>query len=250
MEEKRIIPCLDLKNGRIVKGVNFEGLVDAGNPVEVAKAYQDMGADEIVLLDISATVENRSTFFDLIEKITKNITIPVTLGGGIKTLEDFEKAFLAGASKVSINSEAFKNPNLIKDAAEKFSSDKVVVAIDVKKVNGVYNVLLCGGKQDTGTDVVTWAKRVEELGASEILLTSLDGDGTKSGFDIPLLKLVTDAVRIPVIASGGAGKKEDFLEAFEKGGADAGLAASLFHFGELRVDELKDYLIKNGVLVK
>lgn len=245
---KRIIPCLDIKNGRIVKGVNFVGLKDIGNPIDAAKAYDEQGADEIVLLDIIGTDESKEIIRNIIPEVAKQIKIPFAVGGGIRDLEDFEVVFGLGASKASINSSAFKTPGLIKDAADKFGSDRIVVAIDAKKTgNDRWNLVISGGKEDTGKDAVEWAKEVEKLGAGEILLTSMDCDGVKNGYDIELTKAVAEAVNIPVIASGGAGKLEDFYDALTAGKADAVLAASLFHFGEVSVPELREYLKERGV---
>lgn len=251
MPVKRIIPCLDIKNGRVVKGVQFENLTDAGDPVACAVAYNTAGADELVLLDISATKEARSIMLEMVSQVAGQISIPVTVGGGIRTLEDFRKSFLAGADKVSINSAAFKRPGLISEAASNFGSDRIVVAIDAKRrTDGKgWDVYLSGGTVNTGMDAVTWAKKAEELGAGEILLTSMDCDGTKSGYDIELTRAVSDAVNIPVIASGGAGKPEHFKSAILEGGADAVLAASLFHFGEIKIIDLKKYLRSEGIEV-
>lgn len=251
MEGKKIIPCLDLKNGRVVKGVNFVNLIDAGDPVETAKMYNDQGADEVVFLDIAATNENRKTMLDVISKAAKQLTIPLTVGGGISTIEDFEAVLGVGASKVSINSAAVGNPKLITEAAKKFGSKSVVVAIDVKKnEKGNYDVVTKGGMYNTHLNAVNWAKKVEELGAGEILLTSMDADGTKAGYDLEITRMVSEAVNIPVTASGGAGKKEDFYDAVTIGKADAVLAASLFHFGEIKVAELKDYLESKNIPVR
>lgn len=248
---KRIIPCLDLKNGRVVKGVNFVDLIDAGDPVETAKMYNDQGADEIVFLDISATNEQRKTMLDVIERAAKEVFIPLTVGGGISSIEDFQAVLNVGADKVSINSAAVNNPKLITEAAQKFGSQCVVVAIDVKKnKDGVYEVVTKGGMFNTHLKAVNWAKKVEELGAGEILLTSMDADGTKAGYDLEITKMISEAVNIPVIASGGAGKKEDFYMALTEGKADAVLAASLFHFGEIKVGELKEYLESKNVPVR
>lgn len=241
---KRIIPCLDINKGRVVKGVNFVNLIDAGDPVEIAKKYNELNADEIVLLDISATNEGRGTMLDVIARAASQITIPLTVGGGIRTIEDIKEILAVGANKVGISSAAIKNPNLISEASKKYGSKCIVVAIDAKKnAKGTFDVYLNGGRINANLDAIEWAVRVEKLGAGEILLTSMDRDGTKAGFDVELTRLVSEAVNIPVIASGGAGKKEDFAEILgEKGKADAALAASLFHFNELEINELKQYL--------
>ena len=247
---KRIITCLDIDNGRVVKGVNFINLKDAGDPVVIAKAYNEQGADEIVLLDINASYEKRGTMLRLVKKVANIVSIPLTVGGGIRTVEDFRQMLEMGADKVSIGSAAVKNPNLILETSRKFGSKKVVIAIDVKKVDDEYHVYIQGGKKDTGLEAISWAREVEKLGAGEILLTSMDADGTKKGYDIEITKKISDAVDIPVIASGGAGKMEDFLEAFTIGGAHAALAASLFHFKEVDIGELKDYLYGEGVNIR
>ena len=251
MKAKRIIPCLDLKDGRVVKGVNFINLVDAGDPVEIAKAYEKAGADEIVLLDITASTEGRGTMLSVIGKIVENISMPVAVGGGIRTLEDIQSILDQGAHKISISSAAVSNPDFINQAAEKFGKEKIVIGIDAK-YNGekeIFEVFVHGGATNTNLNVVDWAKDVEKRGAGEILLTSMDGDGTKNGYDIALTKAVAQAVEIPVIASGGAGKREDFLEVLTDGYADAALAASLFHFKELEIMVLKKYLAENNVIV-
>jgi cyclase len=243
MLAKRIIPCLDVTGGRVVKGVNFVDLRDVGDPVEIASYYEEQGADEIVFLDITATHEGRNTMIDLVERTARQVFMPVTVGGGIRTLNDFRDILRAGADKISVNSAAVRDKTLISRAAEKFGSQCVVVAVDAKRQdNGGFNVVINGGRIDTGLDVIKWAKEVEALGAGEILLTSMDADGTKSGFDIELTKMVCDAVNIPVIASGGCGKLSHFSDVFEKTNADAALAASLFHFKELTVKEVKEYL--------
>ena len=244
----RIIPCLDIKDGRIVKGVRFTDLVDAGDPVEVAKAYDRAGADELFMLDISASRETREVTLDLVERIAAGINIPLTVGGGIKELEDFEQYLNAGADKVSVGSAAIKTPDLIRKAADRFGSSCITVAIDAKRVKGTgWSVFIDGGRTDTGKDAVKWAKEVEDLGAGEILLTSMDRDGTREGYDIELLSTVAETVSIPVIASGGAGKPRHFLDAIVRGKAGAVLAASLFHFKELEIGDLKDYLRRNGI---
>lgn len=250
MYAKRIIPCLDVKNGRVVKGVSFVDLRDAGDPVECAAAYDKQGADELVLLDITATHEGRSTMIDIVSKVANTVFIPFTVGGGIKSVDDFKELLRAGADKISVNSAAVRNPDLINEAAYKFGSQCVVVAIDAKKNKNSWEVYLNGGRIPTGIDAVEWAKEAERRGAGEILLTSMDKDGQKSGYDIELTRAVSESVGIPVIASGGAGKAEHFLDAFTQGKADAVLAASLFHFNELPIPELKEYLAKNNISVR
>ena len=251
MFAKIIIPCLDVKNGRVVKGVSFVDLVDAGDPVECAAAYGKMGADELVFLDITATVEGRKTTIDMVKRVANTIFIPFTVGGGIRRCEDFAELLRAGADKVSVNSSAVRNPALISEAAERFGSQCVVCAIDARrKQGGGFEVYLDGGRTPTGIDAVEWARKAALLGAGEILLTSMDCDGQKNGYDIELTRLVSDAVGVPVIASGGAGKKEHFYDALTVGGADAALAASLFHFKELSLGELKEYLKLRGVSVR
>lgn len=251
MYAKRIIPCLDVNRGRVVKGVNFVNLIDAGDPVECAKVYDKAGADELVFLDITASSDARDTVVDMVEAVAKCVFIPFTVGGGIRTVEDFRRILNAGADKVSVNSAVVKNPELIREAAEKFGSQCVVVAIDAKRrENGGWEVYLNGGRAATGIDAVEWAKRAETLGAGEILLTSMDCDGTKAGYDLELTRAVSESVGIPVIASGGAGELSHFLDAFREGKADAVLAASLFHFKEIEIRELKEYLAQNGESVR
>ncbi|WP_230397940.1 imidazole glycerol phosphate synthase subunit HisF [Novisyntrophococcus fermenticellae] len=251
MFTKRIIPCLDVNQGRVVKGVNFVNLKDAGDPVEIAKAYDKAGADEVVFLDITASSDNRGTVVDMVRKVSANVFIPFTVGGGIRTVEDFKVLLREGADKISINSAAILNPELISDAAYKFGSQCVVVAIDAKRrKNGGWNIYKNGGRVDMGIDAVEWAVRAEKLGAGEILLTSMDCDGTKAGYDIELTRTISEAVNIPVIASGGAGTLEHFYEALTEGKADAALAASLFHFKELQIKEVKNYLADKGVPVR
>ena len=252
MYTKRIIPCLDINNGRVVKGVNFVNLIDAGDPVEQAVLYDREGADELVFLDITASSDKRDTVVDMVEKVASKLFIPFTVGGGIRTVDDFKKILRAGADKVAVNSAAIMNPSLISDAAEKFGSQCVVVAIDAKKrADGSgWNIYKNGGRVDMGIDAVEWAKKACMLGAGEILLTSMDCDGTKKGFDNALTRAVSDSVNIPVIASGGAGAKEHFFDTFEEGHADAALAASLFHFKELGISELKEYLSERGISVR
>ncbi len=251
MLAKRIIPCLDIKDGRVVKGVNFVNIKDAGDPVEAAIEYEKQGADEIAFLDITATYENRNIMLSVIEKAAENVFMPITVGGGIRTIEDIRSLFAAGADKVSINSEAVKNPDFIKDAANKFGSQAVIAAIDAKS-NGEnsWEVVIAGGRKKTGLDAVSWAKTMEEFGAGEILLTSMDKDGMKTGYDIELTKAVSQAVTIPVIASGGVGTMEHFYEGFALGYADAALAASVFHFQEMTIMEVKEYLKNKNIPVR
>lgn len=252
MLTKRIIPCLDVDMGRVVKGVNFVNLKDVGDPVEIAEFYNREGADELVFLDITATHEGRATMIDVVRRTAEKVFIPLTVGGGIKTLEDFKDILRAGADKISVNSAAIREPELVKKAAERFGSQCVVVAIDGKKREdgSGWNVYINGGRIDTGLDALEWAKKVESLGAGEILLTSMDADGTKKGYDIDFTEAVCKAVDIPVIASGGCGKIEHFAEVFKKSEADAALAASLFHFRELTVGEVKNYLKENEIEVR
>ncbi|NLM24565.1 MAG: imidazole glycerol phosphate synthase subunit HisF [Firmicutes bacterium] len=249
---KRIIPCLDIKDGRIVKGTNFVGLRDVGDPVELAAVYNQSGADEIVFLDITASTEDRSILFDVLERTAAKLTIPLIVGGGIRSTEDIRKILAAGASKVSISSAAVTNPNLIQQAAEEFGRQRIVIAIDVKwsSENNYWEVVTQGGRNFTGLNALEWAREVEELGAGEILLTSMDADGTKNGYDTQLTAAVADEVSIPIIASGGAGKLEDFRDILTIGKADAALAASLFHFQELSVQQVKDYLASCNIPVK
>lgn len=247
---KRIIPCLDVSNARVVKGVNFVNLSDAGDPVEIAKAYDRAGADELVFLDITASSDDRATVRDMVRAVAENVFIPFTVGGGIRTVDDFKAILREGADKISINSSAINTPDLINKAADKFGSQCVVVAIDVKKnKSGIYKVYKNSGRIDTGLEAVSWAAECERRGAGEILLTSMDCDGTKAGFDLEITKKISKTVNIPIIASGGAGNKEHFLEAFNCG-ADAALAASLFHYKELEIKDLKKYLKEKGVLVR
>ncbi len=252
MFTKRIIPCLDVNNGRVVKGVNFVNLRDAGDPVEIAAAYDKAGADELVFLDITASSDHRKTVVDMVRKVAEKVFIPFTVGGGIRTVEDFRMLLREGADKISINSSAIDDPQLIHDAAWKFGRQCVVVAIDAKRrADGSgWNVYKHGGRLDTGLDVLEWAKKADSLGAGEILLTSMDCDGTKAGYDNELTAAVADLVSVPVIASGGAGNKEHFYDALTKGKADAVLAASLFHYKELEIRDLKDYLAGRGISVR
>ena len=252
MFTKRIIPCLDVNNGRVVKGINFVNLRDAGDPVEVAAAYDKAGADEVVFLDITATSDARETVVDMVRKVAEKVFIPFTVGGGIRTVEDFKVLLREGADKISINSSAINNPRLICDAADKFGSQCVVVAIDAgKRADGSgWNIYKNGGRIDVGMDAVEWAMQADRLGAGEILLTSMDCDGTKAGYDIELTRQIAENVSIPVIASGGAGTKEHFYEALTDGKADAALAASLFHYKELEIMDLKNYLADKGIPVR
>ena len=252
MFTKRIIPCLDVHNGRVVKGVNFVNLVDAGDPVAVGAAYDKAGADELVFLDITASSDNRRTVVDMVRRVADKVFIPFTVGGGIRTVEDFKELLREGADKISVNTAAILNPQLINDAAEKFGSQCVVLAIDAKRrADGSgWNIYKNGGRVDMGIDAVEWAVQAEKLGAGEILLTSMDGDGTKAGYDIELTRAISESVSIPVIASGGAGTKEHFYEALTDGKADAALAASLFHFKELEIKEVKQYLQERDVPVR
>ncbi len=250
MLAKRIIPCLDVDKGRVVKGVRFLNLRDAGDPVEVAKRYEEEGADELVFLDITASAEGREIMIEVVSRVAETVFMPFTVGGGIRSVEDMRRLLEAGADKVSINTAAVKNPGLIGEGAKLFGSQCIVVAIDAKRKGNSWEVFINGGRTPTGLDAVEWARRVESLGAGEILLTSMDRDGTKEGYDLELCRAVAEAVSIPVIASGGAGKKEHFYEVFEKGKADAALAASLFHFRELSIPELKGFLKERGITVR
>ena len=252
MFTKRIIPCLDVNNGRVVKGVNFVNLRDAGDPVEIAAAYDRAGADELVFLDITASSDNRRTVVDMVRKVAETVFIPFTVGGGIRTVEDFRMLLREGADKISINSSAIDNPRLISDAADKFGRQCVVVAIDARRrADGKgWNIYKHGGRVDVGTDALEWAMEADRLGAGEILLTSMDCDGTRNGYDNELTSLIASHVSVPVIASGGAGNKEHFYDALTKGGADAALAASLFHYKELEIRYLKKYLWERGIAVR
>ena len=251
MLAKRIIPCLDVRDGKVVKGVNFVGIQEVGDPVECARAYMEQGADEIVFLDITATSDNRDTIVDVVRKTAKQVFVPLTVGGGIRSVEDFSKLLRAGADKVSVNSSALKNPQLIAEAADKFGSQCVVAAIDAKRMeDGSWHAFVAGGRKDTGIDAVEWAAKACELGAGEILLTSMDADGTKQGFDLDLLNAVIARVNIPVIASGGCGSLAHFSEVFEKTGADAALAASLFHYKELTGGQVKEHLRSRNIPVR
>lgn len=252
MHTKRIIPCLDVNAGRVVKGVNFVNLIDAGDPVEIAKAYDKAGADEVVFLDITASCDNRNTVVDMVRRVAEEVFIPFTVGGGIRTVEDFKGILREGADKIAVNSAAIMDPNLIAEAADKFGSQCVVLAIDAKRrADGSgWNVYKNGGRVDMGIDAVEWAMKADKLGAGEILLTSMDCDGTKAGYDLELTGLISENVSIPVIASGGAGTKEHFYDALTVGKADAALAASLFHFKELEIVDLKQFLATKGVSVR
>lgn len=251
MLAKRIIPCLDVRDGRVVKGVNFVNIRDAGDPVELAKYYSDQGADEIVFLDITATSDARDTVADVVERTAAQVFVPLTVGGGIRTLEDFQRLLRAGADKISVNSAAVARPELISEAAERFGSQCVVLAVDARaRGDGTWEVVVAGGRKPTGMDLIEWVKKGEALGAGEILLTSMDADGTKAGFDLAMTKAATDAVSIPVIASGGCGSLAHFAEVFEETNCDAALAASLFHFGELTVPQVKEYLETRKIPVR
>jgi imidazole glycerol-phosphate synthase subunit HisF len=252
MYTKRIIPCLDVHNGRVVKGINFVNLRDAGDPVEIGKAYDKAGADELVFLDITASSDARDIKLDMVRRVAETVFIPFTVGGGIRSIEDFKAILREGADKIAVNTAAILNPNLITEAAEKFGRQCVVVAMDAKRRpdGSGWNIYKNGGRVDMGIDAVEWAMQADKLGAGEILLTSMDCDGTKDGYDLELTRIISDNVSIPVIASGGAGKKEHFLEALTKGKADAVLAASLFHYKELEIRDLKDYLAENDISVR
>ena len=251
MLKKRIIPCLDVKDGRVVKGVNFVNLTDVGDPVDSARAYYEAGCDELVFLDITATSDNRETTVDMVRHVADQVFIPFTVGGGIRSVEDMNKMLKAGADKVAVNSSALANPQLIADCAQKFGNQCVVAAIDAKKMaDGSWHVFVAGGRKDTGWDLIQWAQEVVALGAGEILLTSMDKDGTKSGFDLEMLNRVAEVVDVPIIASGGAGNIEDIVEVFEKTTATGALAASIFHFGEVNIGETKQVLAKAGIEVR
>lgn len=250
MYTKRIIPCLDVHDGRVVKGVNFINLRDAGDPVEIAAAYDKAGADELVFLDITASSDRRNTVADMVRAVAEKVFIPFTVGGGIRTVDDFKAILREGADKVSVNSAAIDNPNLIAQAADKFGSQCVVLAIDAKRTENGFHIFKHGGRIDTGIDAIEWAIKGCELGAGEILLTSMDADGTKAGYDIELTRQISEKVSVPVIASGGAGSKKDFYDALTEGKADAALAASLFHYKELEISEVKQYLKEKGVSVR
>ena len=248
MITKRIIPCLDVKDGRVVKGINFQGLNDVSSPIELGKYYSDNGADELVFYDITASAEGRALFTDILKKVAETIFIPLTVGGGINTLEDFDRVLKCGADKVSVNSGAIKNPDLIAQAAQKYGDQCVVLSMDVKRVDGKFTVFAKGGRENTGMDAIEWIKKCVALGAGEVVVNSIDTDGVKKGFDLEMLEAVCDAVSVPVIASGGAGSMEDFVTLFkELPKVDAGLAASIFHFGEVNIKELKERLAKENI---
>ena len=251
MITKRIIPCLDVKNGRVVKGVNFQGISDVSSPVELAKFYSESGADELVFYDITASFEERKLFTDILKEVAKTIFIPLTVGGGINTVDDFDRVLKCGADKVSVNSGAIKNPNLIYEAAKRYGDQCVVISADVKRVDGVFRVFSKGGRENTGMEAVEWIKRCVDMGAGEVVLNSIDTDGVKKGFDIEMLDAVSSAVDVPVIASGGAGGIEDFVSLFKTlPKVDAGLAASIFHFGEVSISDLKSRLKKEEIPVR
>ncbi|MBQ4510440.1 MAG: imidazole glycerol phosphate synthase subunit HisF [Clostridia bacterium] len=251
MITKRIIPCLDVKNGRVVKGTNFQGLNDVSSPIELAKYYSDNGADELVFYDITASFEERKLFTDILCEVAKNVFIPLTVGGGINTVDDFDRVLKCGADKVSVNSGAIKNPNLIKEAAQKYGNQCVVISADIKRVDGQFMVFAKGGRENTGMEAISWIKKCVALGAGEVVVNSIDTDGVKGGFDIELLKLVCEAVNVPVIASGGAGNIQHFVDLFKEiPTIDAGLAASIFHFGEVKISDLKQELKNNNITVR
>ena len=251
MITKRIIPCLDVRNGRVVKGTNFENLTDVSSPVELGKFYSDCGADELVFYDITASSDGRKLFTDILTQVAENIFIPLTVGGGINTVEDFDRVLKCGADKVSVNSGAIRNPDLIPRAAEKYGNQCVVISADIKRVDGQFRIFAKGGREDTGLEAISWIKRCVDNGAGEVVVNSIDTDGVRGGFDLELLKLVCDAVNVPVIASGGAGCEQDFVDLFrEIPTIDAGLAASIFHFGQVKISDLKKTLKQNGITVR
>ncbi|MBO5357167.1 MAG: imidazole glycerol phosphate synthase subunit HisF [Clostridia bacterium] len=251
MITKRIIPCLDVKNGRVVKGTNFQGLNDVSSPIELAKYYSDNGADELVFYDITASFEERKLFTDILCEVAKNVFIPLTVGGGINTVDDFDRVLKCGADKVSVNSGAIRNPELIREAAQKYGNQCVVISADIKRVDGQFTVFSKGGRENTGMEAISWIKKCVALGAGEVVVNSIDTDGVKGGFDIELLKLVCEAVNVPVIASGGAGNIQHFVDLFKQiPDIDAGLAASIFHFGEVKISDLKQELKKNNITVR
>lgn len=250
MITKRIIPCLDVRNGRVVKGVNFEGVADVADPVEMARYYNESGADELVFYDITASVEERTIFTDILREVAGQIFIPLTVGGGINTLMDFDRVLKCGADKVSVNSGAIKNPELIRQGAQKYGDQCVVLSMDVKRVNGKFMVFTKGGRENTGIDALAWARKGVALGAGELVVNSIDTDGVKGGFDMEMLSAIAEIVSVPIIASGGAGKMEDFATLFKHPGVDAGLAASIFHFKEVEIKKLKQYLQEQGVEVR
>ena len=247
---KRIIPCLDVNDGRVVKGINFVKLKDAGDPVEIAKKYNEEGADELTFLDITASSDNRGLLFDIVEKVAKQIFIPLTVGGGVRTCEDIRNLLNAGADKVGINTSAILNPDLIAESASRFGSQAIVVAIDAKKVDDHWEVFTHGGRNATGINAVSWAQKMAQLGAGELLITSMDRDGTKKGFDNMLIKLISDVVEVPIIASGGVGNLQHLVDGVKDGGADAVLAASIFHYGEFTIQEAKQYMVDNNIEVR
>ena len=251
MITKRIIPCLDIKNGRVVKGTNFKGLSDVSSPIELARLYSECGADELVFYDITASYEGRQLFTDILTEVASEIFIPLTVGGGINTVDDFDRVLKCGADKVSVNSGAIKNPFLVRDAARKYGNQCVVLSVDIKRVNGEFRVFAKGGREDTGIEAINWIKQGVSYGAGEVVVNSIDTDGVKNGFDIELLRLVCDAVNVPVIASGGAGNVQHFIDLFKEiPNIDAGLAASIFHFGEVAIPDLKKELHKNNIIVR
>ena len=251
MITKRIIPCLDVKDGRVVKGVNFLGLADVSSPVKLAKFYSECGADELVFYDITASAEGRALFTDILTEVARTIFIPLTVGGGINTLEDFDRVLKCGADKVSVNSGAIRNPSLIEEAAKRYGDQCVVLSADVKRVDGVFRVFAKGGRENTGMEAISWIKRCVDMGAGEVVVNSIDTDGVKGGFDIELLRRVTETVKVPVIASGGAGSVGHFIDLFKEiPDIDAGLAASVFHFGEIKIKDLKEELRNNGITVR
>ena len=251
MITKRIIPCLDVRNGRVVKGTNFENINDVSSPIELGKYYSNCGADELVFYDITASSDGRKLFTDILAEMAENVFIPLTVGGGINTVEDFDRVLKCGADKVSVNSGAIRNPNLIPQAAEKYGNQCVVISADIKRVDGQFHVFAKGGREDTGLEAISWIKRCVENGAGEVVVNSIDTDGIRGGFDLELLKLVCDAVNVPVIASGGAGCEQDFVDLFrEIPTIDAGLAASIFHFGQVKISDLKQTLKQNGISVR
>ena len=251
MLAKRIIPCLDVKNGRVVKGVNFKGLGDVEDPIKLAKFYSSCGADELVFYDITASFEERAIFTDILKKVAKEVFIPLSVGGGIKSLADFDRVLKCGADKVSVNSGALKNPNLIKEAASKYGDQCVVLSVDIKRVDGKFHVFSKGGRIDTKIDALEWIKKCVDLGAGELVINSIDTDGVKKGFDLEMLKIISELVNVPIIASGGAGNMEDFAKLFKAlPKVDAGLAASIFHFGEVSINELKKYLKSQNIEVR
>lgn len=250
MLTKRIIPCLDVRDGRVVKGTNFQGIKDVSDPVELAEFYNKSGADELVFYDITASYENRGIFTEILKKVASRIFIPLTVGGGINSVEDFERVLNCGADKVSVNSGAIKNPKLILEAAQKYGDQCVVLSMDVKRVNGKYNIFAKGGREDTGIDAIEWAKMGQQNGAGELVVNSIDTDGVKKGFDLEMLRDISEVVSIPIVASGGAGKIEDFHKLFELDGIDAGLAASIFHYKEIEIIDLKNSLRENKISVR